>query len=200
MRIKRRIALAVLLVSVGMVLNGCLFNMFQTARMLQSGDVSVLIGSGVMNIGSVEDPAWSLTPQARMAFGLSDKVNLGLHTGVLIPLTTGEPGWMGAAADLKFGIVNDPESISLSVGFGGGQGIHFIGWGLFGEVFLDLNVFPIFFAYQPVIPLSGGEFLLWHDMAAGLSLQMSENSRLLFQIDARNFGLLSIGLGFDIAF
>ena len=200
MRIKRRIALAVLLVSVAMVLNGCLFNMFQTAKMLQSGDVSVLIGSGVMNIGAVDDPAWSLTPQVRMGFGLSDKVNLGLQTGVLIPLTTGEPGWMGAAADLKFGIVNDPESISLSVGFGGGQGIHFLGWGLFGQVFLDLNVFPIFFAYQPVIPLTGGEFLLWHDLAAGLSLQMSENSRLLFQIDTRNFTLVSIGLGFDIAF
>ena len=183
-----------------MVLNGCLFNMFQTARMLQSGDVSVLVGSGVMNIGTAEDPAWTLTPQARMAFGLSDKVNLGLHTGVMMPLTTGDPGWMGAAGDLKFALINDPESISLSAGFGGGQGIHFLGWGVFGQIFLDVNVFPIFFAYQPTIPIAQGDFALWHDVAAGMHLAISEKARLLVQIDMRNFQLLSIGVGIDIGF
>ena len=183
-----------------MVLNGCLFNMFQTAKMLESGEMSALIGSGVMNIGSSETPLWNVTPQARLAFGLSDKVNLGLHTGVLIPFNTGDIGWMGVAGDLKFALINDPESISLSAGFGGGYGLPFSGWGIMGEVFLDLNVFPIFFAYQPMMSLTTGDFFVWHDLAAGLSLQISESARLLIQVDTRQLQIFTIGLAMEIGF
>ncbi|MCK5586646.1 hypothetical protein KAJ02_11310 [Candidatus Bipolaricaulota bacterium] len=200
MQRRLRVLLAVGLVVPMILLSGCLFNIFQTAKMVQSGDVAVLIGSGLMNIGSVEDPAWALTPQARLAFGLSDTINLGLHTGALIPLSSGEPGWMGWTGDIKFSVVNDPESISLAVGFGGGNGIHFIGWGIFGEIFLDLNVFPLFFAYQPTIPLSGEGIVVWHDVAIGMALVLSEKARLIIEVDTRNLGLLSYGIGFDISF
>jgi hypothetical protein len=195
-----RVFLAVGVVVPMILLSGCLFNVFQTAKMLQSGDVSVLIGSGLMNIAIEETPAWVLTPQARLNFGLSDTVNLGLHTGALIPLSSGEPGWLGAAIDLKFSLVNDPESISLSVGFGGGYGLHFVGLGAFGQVFLDLNVFPLFFAYQPTIPLSGEGFLLWHDVAIGMPLVLSETARLIILVDTRNLALVSYGIGFEISF
>ena len=200
MKRRLRVLLAVGLAIPMILLSGCLFNIFQTARMVQSGDVSVLIGSGVMPITIDTDTSWSLTPQARLAFGLSNSINLGLHTGALISLSTGEPSWMGFMADLKFSIVNDPESISMAVGFGGGQGIHFIGWGIFGEIFLDLNVFPLFFAYQPTIPLGGEGFVVWHDVAIGLALNLSDTARLIIQVDTRNFALLSYGMAFEISF
>ena len=168
--------------------------------MLQSGNMSVLIGSGLMDLSIDEDPAWALTPQARLNFGLSDSVNLGLHTGALIPLSTGDAGWLGAAIDLKFSLVNNPESVSLSAGFGGGYGLHFVGLGAFGQVFLDLNVFPLYFAYQPTIPLSGEGFLVWHDVAIGMPLMLSETARLIIQVDTRNLALISYGIAFEISF
>jgi hypothetical protein len=188
------------LIAPTLLLGGCLFNMFQTARMVQSGDMSILIGSGLMDISIDEDPAWTLTPQARLAFGLSDTINLGLHTGALIPLSTGDPGWLGVLGDVKFSLVDDPESVSLALGFGGGYGIHFIGWGVFGAVYFDLNVFPLFLAYQPTIPLNGEGFAVWHDVAIGLALPLSETARLLIQVDTRNLGLFSYGIGFEISF
>jgi hypothetical protein len=201
MKRRLRILLAVAVVVPVILLSGCLFNIFQTAQMVRSGDMSILIGSGLMDIsGGVGDPAWSLTPQARMEFGLSDSINLGLHTGVLIPLSSGSPGWMGLAGDLKFLLVNDPKSISLAAGFGGGNGIHFLGWGAFGEVYLDLNVFPLFFAYQPTIPLEADTFTVWHDVAIGLALPLSKSARILIQVDTRNLSLFSYGIGFEISF
>lgn len=195
-----RLLLAVGLVVPMILLSGCLFNVFQTAKMLQAGDVSVLIGSGLMNVAIDEDAAWTLTPQARLNFGLSDFVNLGIHTGAMIPLSTGDVGWLGVAGDLKFSLVNHPESISLSAGFGAGYGLHFIGFGVFGEIFLDLNVFPLFFAYQPTVPLSGEGFLVWHDVSIGMPLVLSEKARLIILVDTRNLALFSYGIGFEISF
>lgn len=201
MKRRLRVVLAIGVVLPMILLSGCLFNIFQTARMVQSGDMSVLIGSGVMDIGIDEAAAWALTPQARLAFGLSDDINLGLHTGAMISLSPGgEPGWMGVAGDLKFSIVDNPESISLAVGFGGGYGIHFLNWGVFGEVFLDLNVFPLYFAYQPTVPFGGEGFVVWHDVAIGMALNLSETARLLIQVDTRDLALFSYGIAFEISF
>jgi len=196
----RWLAAALLLVTVAVLSTGCLLNVFQTAKMLQSGDVGIVIGSGLLNVAIEDDPVWTLTPQARMAFGLSDKVNLGLHTGAMVPLSTGDPGWLGVVGDLKFALFDDPESVSVAIGFGGGYGLHFIGWGVFAEAFLDLNVFPLYFAYRPTIPLSGEDFGVWHDVAIGMSLALSENARILVQVDTRNLGLWSYGLAFEVDF
>ncbi len=195
-----RVLLAVAVVVPVVLLSGCLFNVFQTAQMVRSGDISILIGSGLLNItGDPSNSTWAATPQARVQFGLSDSINLGLHTGLLVPFS-GEPGWMGVAGDLKFSLVNDPKSISLAAGFGGGNGIHFLGWGVFGEVYLDLNVFPLFFAYQPTIPLGGETFAVWHDVAIGLALPLSGTARILLQVDTRNLVLFSYGIGFEVNF
>ena len=201
MKRRLRVLLAVGLLVPVIMLSGCLFNIFQTAKMVKSGDMSVLIGAGLLDIGIDESAAWSVTPQARLAFGLSDKINLGFHTGVLLSLSAGgEPGWMGLAGDLKFSIIDDPESISLAVDFGGGYGIHFLNWGVFGGIYLDLNVFPLFFAYQPTIPLGGEGFVVWHDVAVGLALNLSEKARLLVQVDTRNLAMFSYGIAFEISF
>jgi len=201
MKRRLRVLLAVGVLVPVILLSGCLFNIFQTAKMVQSGDMLVLIGSGVMDIGVDEASAWAVTPQARLAFGLSDKINLGLQSGVMISLSAGgEPGWMGVAGDLKFSIVDNPESISLAIGAGGGYGIHFLNWGVFGEVFLDLNVFPLFFAYQPTIPFGGEELAVWHDVAIGMALNLSDKARLIIEADTRNLALFSFGIAFEIAF
>ena len=201
MKRRFRVVLAVGLVIPMILLSGCLFNIFQTAKMVQSGDMSVLIGSGLLNIGIDESPVWAVTPQARLAFGLSDKINLGLHTGVLVSLAAGgEPGWMGLAGDLKFSLIDNPESISLALGAGGGYGIHFLNWGVFGGVYLDLNVFPLFFAYQPTIPIGGEAILVWHDVAIGMALNLSEKARMLIQVDTRNLAMFSYGIAFEISF
>jgi len=183
-----------------LLLSGCLFNMFQTARMIGSGNVAITIGTGLMDVVADGDPDWNLTPQARITVGLSDAVELGMQTGALVPLSTGDFGWLGAKGDLKFSIIDDPETFSLAMGFGAGYGLEFLNWGLFGEVFFNVNtVLPIFLAYQPTIPLQGEGFAVWHHLAGGLRLPISETAAVLIIVDYRN-PLFSYGLGFEIAF
>ncbi|MGB2983689.1 MAG: hypothetical protein WBC63_07520, partial [Candidatus Bipolaricaulia bacterium] len=108
MRKRTKILLAAGLLGVVLVSStGCLFNLFQTARMVGAGNVAITLGTGLMNILPGEDPNWNLTPQARLAIGLSDKIDLGMQTGALVPLSTGDFGWMGAKADLKFSVIDD---------------------------------------------------------------------------------------------
>lgn len=195
-----RIALAVgLLAGVLLTSTGCLFNLFQTARMLGGGNVALTIGTGLMDIALDEGPNWNLTPQARIAVGLSDVVDLGFQTGALVPLSTGDFGWMGAKGDLKFSIFDDPASFSLAMGIGGGYALEFLDWGLFGEVLFTVNTFPIFLAYQPTIPLGGEGFALLHHVAGGLALSISEKATVLLVVDYRD-GLFSFGIALEVGF
>jgi len=188
------------LIPATLLLSGCLFNIFQTARMIGAGNMAATIGAGLMDIVGDEDPNWNLTPQARLAFGLSDKVDLGFQTGAMVPLSTGDFGWMGAKGDLTFSILDDPETFSLAMGFGAGYGVEFLNWGLFGEVLFNVNAtLPIFLAYQPTIPLQGEGFALWHHVAGGLALPISETSTLILVVDYRN-GLFSFGLALEVGF
>jgi hypothetical protein len=200
MRTRIRWIVCVGLIPATLLLSGCLFNIFQTARLVRGGDVALVVGAGLLNISIAdEEPLWTLTPQARLTFGLFDGVNLGFQTGVAVPLTSGTPGWMGASGDIKFSIFDDPDSFSLAVGIGGGSNIELLGWGVFGEVFLDSNlrVFPVFIAYQPTVPLTGENLAVWHHLAVGLKLRLSERARLLLQVDVRA-PLLSFGFAVDI--
>jgi hypothetical protein len=181
-------------------LSGCLMNMFQTARMLESGEISVVVGSGLMNVRFDDDPNWFLTPQTRVAFGLSDAANLGFQTGGMVPLTGGELGWLGARGDVKLSLIDDPESVSLAVGIGAGYGLHFVGWGVYGGIYLDANVVPVFLGYYPTLVLTDENWGVWHDAAVGLSIALSEKARLLLQIDTRNLALYSFGLGLEVGF
>jgi len=201
MRTRIRIVLAVGVVAAAVFMNGCLFNLFQTAKLVGAGNVALTIGAGLMDISIDETNLWTVAPQARLTFGLSDVVDLGFQTGVMLSLADGTPSWMGAIGDLKFSLFADPEAFSLSLGFGGGYGVEFLGWGLFGEVLFDSNlkVLPIFIVYQPTIPLAGGEFVIWHHLAGGLKLTISETTRLLLQVDFRA-PLISFGFAVDIAF
>jgi len=199
MRKAIRWILCVGLIPVALLLSGCLFNIFQTARLVRGGGVSLAVGTGLLNIAIDEEtPLWALTPQARLTFGLSDGVNLGFQTGAMLPVTTWTPGWMGASGDVKISIFDDPKSFSLALGVGAGSSIELLGWGLFGEILIDSNlrVFPIFIAYQPTIPLGGGTGAVWHHVAAGLKLRLSQRVRLLLQVDLRA-PLISFGFAFE---
>lgn len=200
MRRRRQWGACAGLVAMGLLLNGCLFNVFQTAQMVRRDDVAFVVGAGLLDVGFEEEGAlWAATPQARMAFGISDDLNLGLQTGMMIPLTTGSLGWLGAIADLKLSWVKEPERFALAAGFGGGYSLETLGWGVFGELFLDSDLpgLPLFLVYQPTVPLATNGFELWHHVAVGLKLWLSERARLLVQVDLR-LPLISVGFAVDI--
>jgi len=187
-------------------LSGCLFNVFQTARTIGAGNVALTIGSGLFDLSLDEDTNWFLTPQARLAIGLADGIDFGLKSGMLVGLEGGDPGWMGVVGDFKFAIVDDPESFSLAMGFGGGYSIEMLGWGAFAEVLFDSNirVFPVFLAYQPQFSLAEG-FTVIHHATGGLKLRLSPSARILLQVDFRFFGVgtqpfISYGLALEILF
>jgi hypothetical protein len=199
MRTRIRIVLAIGVVASAVFMNGCLFNLFQTARMLGSGNVAITLGSGFMDVVPDDDADWALTPQARLAVGITDTIDFGMQTGAFVPLTTGDFGWLGAKGDLKFSIVDDPETFSLAMGFGAGYGAEFLNWGLFGEVLFDVNsTIPLFFVYQPTIPLQADSFAIWHHVAGGLKLRISPTTVLLLIVDYRNPQLFSFGLAIEI--
>ena len=190
-----------LLAGVMVMSTGCLFNLFQTARMVGAGNMAFTIGTGLMDVVPDGQPDWNLTPQARVTFGLSDAVDLGFQTGALVPLSTGDFGWMGAKGDLKLSIFDDPNSFSLAMGFGAGYGVEFLNWGLFGEIFFNVNsTLPVFLAYQPTIPLQAGGFAVWHHVAGGLVLPISDTTALILIVDYRNPELFCFGIALEIGF
>jgi len=191
-----------------LLLSGCLLNIFQTAHTIGAGNVGLAIGTGLFDLAVGDDGGWFLTPQARLTIGLTDGIDIGLHSGLLVSLEGGEPGWMGVLSDLKFALFDDPESFSLAMGFGGGYSVEALGACAFGEIFLDSNlrILPVFFVYQPQVTLSEA-FAVSHHGTAGLKLRLSPNARLLLQVDYRYspgltelFPLLSYGLALEITF
>lgn len=198
---RRRLVLVFGLAALVAVLcTGCLFNIFQTARTIGAGNLAFTLGAGLMSVQVDENIAMSVTPQARLAFGVTNGVDLGLQTGAMFPFSGGEPGWLGVIGDLKFRLFDQRDAFALAMGFGGGYSVEFLGWGAFGEILFDSNVrvFPVFFAYQPSVPLSG-DFAVLHHLAAGLKLRLSNQARILLQADYRT-GIWSIGMALEIGF
>jgi len=205
MRRRVRILLLVgLLAGVLLTSTGCLFNLFQTARMLGAGNTAFTIGTGLMDPIQNGQADWSLTPQARFAVGVTDGIDFGLQTGAFVPLSTGDFGWLGLKGDFKFSILDDPETFSLAMGFGGGYGAEFLNWALFGTVLFDVNAtIPIFLVYQPTIPLQAGTFTVWHHLAGGLRLTLSDSAAILLVIDYRSQlpgALFSFGIAIEMGF
>lgn len=198
---RRRLVLVLGLAALVAVLcTGCLFNIFQTARTVGAGNLALTIGAGLLSVQVEDTTTTSITPQARLALGLGNGVDLGLQTGAMVPLSGGDLGWLGAIGDLKFRLFDERDSFALAMGFGGGYGIEYVGWGVFGEILFDSNVrlFPVFFAYQPSVPL-GGDFTVLHHLAAGVKLRLSNQARILLQTDYRT-GIWSLGLALEVGF
>jgi len=198
---RRRLVLVLGLAAlVATLCTGCLFNIFQTAKTLGAGNLAFTIGAGLLSVQVDESTTMSVTPQARLAVGVGDAVDLGFQTGAMIPFNGGDPGWLGAIGDLKFRLFDERDSFALAMGLGGGYSVEYIGWGVFGEILFDSNVrvFPVYFAYQPAVALST-DFTLLHHIAAGLKLRLSNQARILLQVDYRT-GIWSVGMALEVGF
>ena len=198
-RAKRFGALA-LVVAVGMLSTGCFLNVFQTARTLGQGNVALNLGMAAMNIAIGEDNNWILTPQGRLAVGIADGIDIGVRSGAMFSLDTGNLGFLGVVGDIKASLLAQSEGFALAVGFGGGS-LGTIGWGLEASIYVDstLQYLPVYFVYRPLFPLGGDEFTVQHQLAGGLHLMLSPTTRLLIEIDSWS-GLWSAGIGLKILF
>jgi hypothetical protein len=201
---KRRIrVMAVAGLACGVLLcsTGCLLNVFQTARTLGAGNVALVLGTGLFDFDLDEAThAYCLTPEARLAVGIADGVDLGIDTAFLVPLEGGDAAWAGTTADLKFALFDQPDTFALALGFGGGTSIETLGWQVFGEVFLDSNAryFPVFFAYVPQVMLSASGVI--HHVTGGLKLPISEKVRMLIEVNWNSLTFFGYGLALEVGF
>jgi hypothetical protein len=197
----RLIAVAALLLAVGLLTTGCFFNVFQTARPLGKGNAALNLGLAAMNIAIGEENGWTLTPQGRLAVGITDGVDLGVRSGAMFELDTGNLGFLGVVGDIKVSLFAQPEGFALAVGFGGGYSPGMVGWGLEGSIYVDstLQYLPLYFVYRPLFPLVVGGFTVQHQLAGGIHLVLSPTMRLLIEVDLWG-GLLSAGIGLEVLF
>jgi len=195
----RSMVIVGLLVAV-VLLSGCYFNIFQTARTVGAGKVAISVGSGVVTIQVGQDSSLIFTPQARLTVGLLDNVDLGVQSGLMIG-ASGSPGFLGAIGDIKLALLQDPETFSLAVGIGGGYSPGLLGWGVDLSVYLDSNIvfLPIYAVYRPILPLSGTTLGVINQFAGGLHLDLSDSARILIEVDSWN-GVLGGGISLDIIF
>ena len=182
------------------LLSGCYFNIFQTARTVGAGKVAISVGSGVVSITVGQNSSLVFTPQARLTVGLSDSVDLGVQSGVMIG-SSGQPGFLGAIGDVKLALLQDPETFSIALGIGGGYSPGLLGWGVEGAIFLDSNIpfLPLYAVYRPILPLGGTTLGVIHQFGGGLHLDLSDSARILVEIDTWN-GVLGGGISLDIRF
>ncbi|HDL85408.1 MAG TPA: hypothetical protein ENH11_03635 [Candidatus Acetothermia bacterium] len=188
------------LLLVVVLLSGCYFNIFQTARTVGAGKVAISIGSGVVSITVGQNSSLIFTPQARLTIGLSDSVDLGVQSGIMIG-SSGSPGFLGAIGDIKLALLQDPKTFSIALGLGGGYSPGLLGWGVEGSVYVDSNIvfLPIYLVYRPILPLSGGTLGVMHQFAGGLHLDLSDSARILIEVDLWN-GVLGGGISLDLRF
>jgi len=188
------------LLLVVVLLSGCYFNVFQTARTVGAGKVAISLGSGVVNLVIGESSSLIFTPQARLTFGLSNSIDLGIQSGLMIG-SSGEPSFLGAIGDIKLALMQDPETFSIALGVGGGYSQGLLGWGVQGSVYLDSNIafLPIYAVYRPILPLSGETLGVIHQFAGGLHLDLSDSIRILIEVDSWN-SVLGVGISLDIIF
>jgi len=201
MRKKTRATLALAVVASVVLLSGCYFSVFQTARTVGAGNVAFTLGAAVMNLAGDGETNWLLTPQGRLAVGLAPNVDFGIRSGMGLNLGTGNVGFLGAVGDLKFALFQQPDSFALALGFGGGYSTGLVGWGLEASLYFESTVryLPIYVVYRPLLPLTGEPLGLIHQLAGGLYLALSPNARLLVELDSWN-GLLSGGVALEILF
>jgi len=206
-----RILLAVGLLIPAILLSGCLFNIFQTAKTIGAGHLGLTLGSGLIIPG-----AQVVTPQARLTFGVSDRVDFGLQTGGAFGLDGASATWMGAAADMKVSLFNGPKSLALALGVGAEYVTNWIiipdvqpdpgYWTAFVSVYLDSNVpfLPLYASYRPLlvlrVPDPGDTIQILNQFAIGIALPISDAFRLVLEYDIVLELLNSFGVGFEIVF
>ena len=187
---------------------GCLFNLLQTARTVGVGNTAFTVGLGA--ILNAEYIAY-LTPQGRLAIGLAQGVDLGLQSGLRIGMgpAAGDVKFLGAAADLKFSLVEEPHLL-LAADVGGGYSHNAYrdknGWGLSASAYCEPLLPGVSSAsccagYRLHLPLEANweyEKPVRHQMAFSLSLPLGPGMRLIVEVGVLPFeNLYSFALGLE---
>jgi hypothetical protein len=193
---------AVRLLFAGLLLAcGCYMTNLTTARTVGAGKVGLTGGGGVI-IGSREYGFFEL-PLLRVDVGLAETFDLALQTGACI----GYPGgWFGGEASCKWKLIDDPGSVTLSVG-GGFE--YFYGPAVNAHIFVDSNLpyLPLYVAVKPRLHVHTSlhtEVMVGCDLSAGIHIDFSECFRLILdsttQLLSYGWGSYGFGLGAQVVF
>ncbi|MCX7021047.1 MAG: hypothetical protein NTW26_02010 [bacterium] len=187
---------------------GCYMTNLTTARTVGAGKVGLTGGAGVVPLAVTSDSGDLLDfdtdvvliePQTRLDIGLSDAVDLGFQTGIM--LVSGAEGfaWLGMLADVKWAVVDDPDSVTLS--WGGGAGWTYLGGVLEAHLFLDSNVpfLPFYAAVKPRLTIGAGSGFNY-DLSAGVHIEFSDSFRLIGDWTTFAFTLNAFSLGVQFIF
>jgi len=187
-------------------LSGLAVNLLETARPLGGQRIALTFGFGVAVADLDAAGPWFLVPQGRLAIGLLEGLDLGLHSGWASELGTGTGSWLGLLVDAKVAAAHLPGRYSLAWGAGGGFGLDFFGdgWGVFLQLLFESHSpsFPVFVTYRFVLPLAGGAgagIAFEGYISGGMWLPLSPIARLLLALDVFR-GLPSLGVGLEIDF
>jgi len=185
------------------LLAGCYMTNLTTAKTVGAGKVGLTGGAGVIPFSVDSDSDGILDfdtdvvliePQTRLDIGLCDAVDLGFQTGLM--LVSGAEGfaWLGALADVKWAVVDDPDSVTLS--WGGGAGWTYLGGVLEAHLFLDSNVpfLPFYAAVKPRLAIGEGAGFIY-DLSVGVHIEFSKNFRLIGDWTTFAFTMHAFSLG-----
>lgn len=205
---KRKVVLFVGLAGLPLLLGGCFFNVFQTAKTLDQGQVLFGFGlGGFIGVGEETTVAPFYTPQMQFGVGLADGFQLTLQAGAVALLGDEDAGvqFGGASGEFKVRLFDEPDAFALALGFGGGWDLSHVGWGVHGSLYFDSNVplLPVYFVWRPILSFGGGDgegVAFFHQFAGGLHLALSETATLLLEADYHTIWWAEMGvLGFGVA-
>jgi len=178
-----------------------------TARTVGAGKAGLNAGAGVIaGYGAASEYGFFELTLGRVDVGLSDVLDLGLQGAACI----GYPGgWLGGEASCEWKVVDDPDSITLSVG-GGFEYIY--GPAVKAHLFIDSNLsyLPLYAAFKPRLYVATASnetdiVFLSCDLSAGINIEFSECFRFIADYTAL-FGdyclpsVDSFGLGVQFIF
>jgi len=187
---------------------GCYMTNMTTARTVGAGKVGLTAGVGVMpfavdsdsdDILDFDTDVLLIEPQTRLDIGLSDAVDLGFQTGLMLVSGAEGFGWLGALADVKWAFLDDPDSVTFSLG--GGAGVTLAGGVVEAHLFFDSNVpfLPFYAAVKPRLAIGEGVGFIY-DLSAGIHVEFSQNFRLIADWTTFTFALHTFGLGVQFIF
>jgi len=201
----RRTLQIIVLLLLALSLTGCFFNFLQTARTIGAGNAAITIGLGA--IFNVEYISY-LTLQGRFTTGITQGIDAGLQSGLRLGVgpAAGDLKFLGAIGDLKFSLLDEPNSL-MAVGVGGGYSHDAYrdhkGWGLslsayYESIFPDLADLSCCASYRLHLPLETSDKaygMVRHQMAVSMSFFLSDQARLILEFNGLPFeNLYSFGL------
>ena len=202
---RRCLVLAILIVAAWSAVGQAL-NLLETAGPIGSQEVALTFGAGIAVTELGEGGTWYIVPQGRLAIGLLQGLDLGVHSGWSSEIGTGTGKWLGMLVDVKITSVHVPDMYTLAWGAGGGYGLDFFGsgWGVFIQILFESHVplLPVFVNYRSILPFDSigeGSIAFEGYLAGGLQLRLAPIARLLLAVDVYR-GLASLGLGLEIVF